>query len=443
MNMNKKTTLSILFLFCIILSNSSINVTTHAFAKNVSTKAISSMAASDALEAQDYKGDTFTLQLDKKYTNVKLSFIELADGSISDANVSITKSIASITNAYDIPMGSTSKLYLLLKTGKIVTYSFSTDTKVKFDLNSQRDYVIPANPSKGFYFPYFISFKGSSNLADYKSTMMFDTSNNHLTFTNKEAFAQMKETIKYASHYIYDIGAKGNYITVMFVFPRPYQDSMLYTHALDRDTLTLTQEQSDALHRGNLVRLDLQYLAVIKDAKAQVTANNKKVDDKVFLFGFSASADFATRFTLLHPEGVKGVVVNASPTMPFSSYNGVTLNYPLGIADLKSLVGTKFNVTAFKKVPQFWHSGSIDDNDGTYYGDGWGNYGDDTKDWNAEGIDYRKAFGNEITERKRLIAKVIPDKGFTNITFKEYKGASHEITSKMLSDILAFLNKIK
>ena len=134
-------------------------------------------------------------------------------------------------------MGATSTLNLLLKTGKIVTYSFTTDTNIKIDLSSQRDYMIPANPSKGFYFPYFISFKGSSNLADYKSTVMFDTSNNQLTFTNEEAFSQLKYTIKNASHYIYDIGAKGNYITVMFVFPRPYQSPMLYTHALDRDTL--------------------------------------------------------------------------------------------------------------------------------------------------------------------------------------------------------------
>ena len=442
MNKIKKTTLSILLIFCAILSKGSINAPSQAFAKNASTTT-SSKAKLNSLVVQDYKGDTFTLQLNKKYTNVKLCFIELADGSISDANVSVKNSTVSVTNAYDVPMGATSTLNLLLKTGKVETYAFTTDTNIKIDLNSQRDYFIPANPSKGFYFPYFISFKGISNLADYKSTMMFDTSNNHLSFTNEETFSQLKYTIKNASHYVYDIGAKGNYITVMFVFPRPWQDPVLYTHSLDRDSLTLTQERSDALNRGNLVRLDLQYLAVIKDAKAQVTANNKKVDDKVFLFGFSASADFATRFTLLHPAGVKAVVVNASPTMPFSSYNGVTLNYPLGIADLKSLVGTKFNATAFKKVPQFWHSGSIDDNDGTYFGDGWGNYGDDTKDWNAEGIDYRKAFGDEITSRKRLVAQALQEKGFTNITFKEYKGVSHEMTSQMQSDILEFLRKIK
>ena len=96
MNINQKTKLSILFLCCIILSKSSIHVTSHAFAKNVSTNATSSTETSDALVVQDYSGDTFTLQLDKKYTNVKLSFIELADGSISDANVRITNTTVSV-----------------------------------------------------------------------------------------------------------------------------------------------------------------------------------------------------------------------------------------------------------------------------------------------------------------------------------------------------------
>jgi pimeloyl-ACP methyl ester carboxylesterase len=250
------------------------------------------------------------------------------------------------------------------------------------------------------------------------------------------------ETIKRGSSYIYDLGMKGNYITVMFIFPRPWQSPLLYTHSLDRDTLALTKQQSDAIGRGDMTRLDLQYLAVMKDAMEQIEANGKAVDDKVFLFGFSASSDFASRFSLIHPEIVKGIVINAAPTMPFSSYNGVDLKFPLGISDLKELTGSAFNEEAYKKIPQFWHSGSVDGNDGTYFQDGWGNYGDPSKDGNQEGIDYRKAFGNEITARKRLISTVLQEKGFTNIIFKEYAGKSHEFTGDMQTDALAFLEKI-
>jgi hypothetical protein len=132
--------------------------------------------------------------------------------------------------------------------------------------------------------------------------------------------------------------------------------------------------------------LDIQYLAAIKDAMEQLKANGKEVDDKVFLHGFSASSDFANRFSLLHPEIAKGIVINAPTTMPFSEYNGVDLKYPLGISDLEAITGSKFNVEAYKKIPQFWHAGSVDQNDGTYIGDGWGNYGDITKDSNQEGI---------------------------------------------------------
>jgi hypothetical protein len=35
------------------------------------------------------------------------------------------------------------------------------------------------------------------------------------------------------------------------------------------------------------------------------------------------------------------------------------------------------------------------------------------------------------------------EKGFTNITFKEYAGKSHEFTGEMQTDALAFLEKIQ
>lgn len=390
----------------------------------------------------DKKGITFSLELDRNYDNVKIAFIEDDTGKATDAPVNVVGSLANVTDASEVLLGKTYKLFVLLNNAEIKTFRFKTDEHIKIDLNAARDYFVPANPAKGFNFPYFISFKAGNDLASYKNTVLFDTNNNLLTQNNKQMIDSMTESIQHGSEYLYDIGSKGGYITVMFLFPRPTQDGLLYTHALDRDTLTLTKAQSDKLGRGDLTRLDLQYLAVMKDAKEQLKANGKIVDDKVFLHGFSASADFATRFSLLHPEVVKGIVVNASPTMPFAQHNGVDLKFPLGISDLKQVAGIEFNAEAYKKIPQFWHSGSVDGNDGTYYGDGWGNYGNPMNHWNAEGIDYRKAFGDEITARKRLVSKLLVEKGFTNILFKEYQGVQHEFTWEMQEDALKFLDNI-
>ena len=73
-------------------------------------------------------------------------------------------------------------------------------------------------------------------------------------------------------------------------FPRPAQFSQIYTHALDRATL-LTKV-------SKLQRIDLQLVAMIEDAKARLRENGVAVEEKVWMFGMSASGQSPPAYTV-------------------------------------------------------------------------------------------------------------------------------------------------
>ena len=149
-------------------------------------------------------------------------------------------------------------------------------------------------------------------------------------------------------------------------FPRRATDWRVYTHALDRDVLTTD--------RPDLARLDLQLVAMIDRARADLAAAGVPTRDRVLLQGFSASGMFANRFTALHPARVLAVAAGSPggwPIAPVAAYAGEPLPYPAGIADLDSLAGAPFDTAAYRRVPQLVVMGDRDDNDGLDFEDGW------------------------------------------------------------------------
>ncbi|MDE0466770.1 MAG: sigma-70 family RNA polymerase sigma factor [Candidatus Poribacteria bacterium] len=209
------------------------------------------------------------------------------------------------------------------------------------------------------------------------------------------------------------------------VFPRPGGDQwQLYTHALDRDTLLLTE--------GGLRRIDLQLIKMIDHAQRLLRHNNVKINKKVFMNGFSASGTFTNRFAILHPTVVRAVAtggVNGIPTFPTDRWNEVTIRYPIGIADVKEIAGIEFDEAAYKKVSQYIYMGALDDNDT---------------------IPYRDAFDEVDAELvKSLIgAEMMPDRWEVSQSiykaleipaqFVTYENTGHQIKSEMIDDIVAF-----
>lgn len=150
------------------------------------------------------------------------------------------------------------------------------------------------------------------------------------------------------------------------IIPRPFVTrsgsegaivtTTIYTHALTREVLTTSLP--------GYVRLDLQLIAMIEDARTRLAARGIPVPARVLLRGFSASAQFALRFALLHPDRVKAVSSGAPfPTLPVSEWNGVRVTYPVGIADLEDLTGQPFDLETFRQVQFQIYVGDADTND--------------------------------------------------------------------------------
>lgn len=149
-------------------------------------------------------------------------------------------------------------------------------------------------------------------------------------------------------------------------FIRPGEDWFIYTHALDRDSLTTG--------RDDLKRIDLQLIAMIDHARLTLAESGLNTDERIFIQGFSASGMFANRFTILHPERVKAAAIGSPggfPILPVERHEGEALPYPAGIADLEELTGQPFDKETYNAIPQLIYMGALDDNDSLDFSDGW------------------------------------------------------------------------
>lgn len=164
----------------------------------------------------------------------------------------------------------------------------------------------------------------------------------------------------------YKVANELGVVLLVPAFIRPGEDSYIYTHALDRDSLTTERE--------DIQRIDLQLIAMIDHARIILADSGIQTDEKILIQGFSASGMFANRFTILHPELVKAATIGSPggwPVAPIAAYQGKQLDYPAGIADIEALTGVPFDSAAYNAVPQLIYMGSADDNDSLDFSDGW------------------------------------------------------------------------
>ena len=211
---------------------------------------------------------------------------------------------------------------------------------------------VQANPAAGFASGYYLYLPSSPRRdAAGEATLLVQPNNSGRTSDDFERKGIAEE-----------LGVP----LLVPAFPRTASDWRVYTHALDRDSLT-TRDPA-------LARPDLQLIAMIDDARAKLAAEGLPVAPKVLLQGFSASAMFANRFTALHPERVRAVAAGSPggwPIAPLTNFDREALPYPAGVADLQALTGKSFDADAFARVPQYLYMGDGDDNDSLDFEDGW------------------------------------------------------------------------
>lgn len=136
--------------------------------------------------------------------------------------------------------------------------------------------------------------------------------------------------------------------------------------------------------------------------------------------GFSASGNFADRFTMLHPDEVLSVTaggVNGMPILPLEEVDGRELPYHVGIANVDELIGKSPDLDALDETRQFIYMGGDDENDTIPFDDAWTD--DDLRQlaldvYGEDMIDDRFARSEELYEEAGIDAE-----------FRVYEGVGH------------------
>lgn len=281
--------------------------------------------------------------------------------------------------------------------------------------------TVDPHPELGFHWPYLLYIPIQS-ITDTLPLPILVLPNN--TGTGNDTF---DIHIEVATDLLMDFRPVANELrTPMLIpiFPRPFEHWHLYTQALNRAVM-LTKIDS-------LARLDRQLLAMIDHARGLLQEQGRATTPDILLFGYSASGQFADRFTVLHPDRVRAAAIGSPggwPIAPLTHYQGKLLRYPVGIGDLETLTGERFNREAYQQTPILLFMGDEDTNDAVVFEDA---FGPDDK----ETIFH--LFGHTPIARWSSVLTVHAQAG-CDCRFKLYEDVGHTITPNMLEDIVAFL----
>lgn len=328
-------------------------------------------------------------------------------------------------NMAGVPLAEEYVLTFTTEGPEPVTPTFVDTTPVRvadiegLDLSDKLLCRVSENPTEGFNFPYYLLIPQGISL-EKPIYLLVEPNNTGVGGSFKSLDRNTKESIETCS--ASSVASKLKIPLLMPVFPRP--GGTLYTHALDRETLLIRE--------GDLKRIDLQLIAMIAHAQRLLRHNDIKVNEKIFMNGFSASGTFTNRFAILHPTLVRAVAtggINSIPTFPTDRWNGTTMRYPVGISDIKETAGIDFDEKAYKRVSQYIYMGALDDNDTLPYPDAY-----DEED--AELI-------KSLTDIKMMpdrwdMSQSIYKALSISAQFVTYEDTGHEVKTEMIDDITTF-----
>ena len=279
-------------------------------------------------------------------------------------------------------------------------------------------FYVGAKPGRGFNYGYYYYIPGNVTGATY---LLVETNNSERVSDVMDFHAERAQMlIRNQSWWADQLGVA----LLVPVFPRPRTNGLMYTHALDRDTLLN--------NTGDLARIDLQLIAMIDDFRELCQSKGISVASKVLMNGFSASANFANRFTAIHPGRVQAVAtggVNCMPILPVNALGGENLIFPIGIYDIGTITGTPFNLAQYRTVPQFIYMGALDNNDTLPFDDAFGD---------EERRIITRVLGSNMFGRWQPSQDVYRQQGCSAVIFRTYPGVGHQYTNEIIQDIFAF-----
>lgn len=279
---------------------------------------------------------------------------------------------------------------------------------------------IDASPEQGFHHPFFLYIPTEKCR---KRTLLVAPNNTGSSLASLDTQVQDTQRRFYLDAYIAE---RTRSVLLVPAFPRPNVDPPIYTHALSRSTLGVSD--------GPLKRLDLQLIQMIEASRNVLKTRYKiELNRKISMMGFSAAGSFVNRFAILHPDIVTAAAVGSPggwPIAPVSEFRGKPLNYPTGIADVKSLVGKDFNLKSVQEVSFFFFVGDKDENDSVPFRDSFSE--------NDESLIF-KNFGRKPIDRWPK-AKALYSSQNMKATFKVFPGVAHELNRDMREAVIEFLS---
>lgn len=305
--------------------------------------------------------------------------------------------------------------------------SVPVDSANAATLTKSRLLRFEADSSRGFNFPYLVFLPAGMSLGDSLPLLVEP---NNSGFVNDTLAVHERAARRLAS-----VSSVGNHVAktlgiplLVPIFPRSATDWIIYTHALDRDVALLKQ--------GSLARLDRQLLAMIDDARKQLTQHAIRLRERVLLNGFSASGTFVNRLALIHPERVAGVAcggINALAILPVTTWQQTPLPYPLGLHDFAALFGKAPNLTRYRQIPQLLYMGALDDNDAVRYDDAYSE---------AERAAIHSVLGQVMLPNRWRTCEAIYQANGIQATFRTYPGIGHRTDEKLNGEVAVFFKNV-
>ena len=283
---------------------------------------------------------------------------------------------------------------------------------------------VPANPKAGFQWGYVLYLPQHMDTSR-PLPLLFTMNDNGMYKTQEENEKSVLRRFEKGGYYEWGV-ADG--IGVPMVMPMVLREKLvakpqiLNSHDLNRAVFVLKD--------GPYARLDLQVLAMLKDARKQLKKRGIRTQDKFLVAGFSSAGSFGDKLAFLHPEKILAVATGGEhyPLLPLETYNDIALIFPIGAYDMKTYTGKKFNQQAWRKIPMFLTGGGNDYNDPLPYN---AVYGEEdrtvTKQVFGEG-----SVQDRWQKAREILAQIAP-----NVQTHTYPNLEHEWETQ---DIITFLN---
>lgn len=279
--------------------------------------------------------------------------------------------------------------------------------------------TFPSNSKAGFEWGYAIYLPKDLDTSK-KLPILFTMNNSGAVDTVEEMKRNTMDEIR-NNRVVYEIPNALN-VPMLMPFVLRKKGGNLDPHNFNRVAF-LSQDEK-------YKRLDLQVLAMIKDARKQLKKRGIKTHKKILIAGYSAAGAFGESFTFLHPDKVLATAIggNHYPILPLKEKNGIALLFPTGAYDVKQITNKDFNKKKWLKVPILDTNGAVDYNDPMPYDDV---MLPEERTMTLELYGYGTTAVERWESARKILKEIAP-----NVQTHTYPNTEH---SPVLEDMIAFL----